>query len=73
MITTSQHRTTNTGRLNRGANKEGNKENRWDKLTNNQITRKEVSRQRQEHKTPQVLHITGQTCDSLAQIVKEWL
>jgi len=44
MITTNQHRTTNTGRLNMGANKEANEENRWDKIINNQITRNEEPR-----------------------------
>jgi len=65
MITTNQHRTTNTGRLNMGANKEANEENRWDKIINNQITRNEEPRQRQEHKTPHVLHYDSQLGDAL--------
>jgi len=46
--------TTNTGTLNRGANKE----NRWDKLTNHQIKGKE-SRQRQEHHMCYIWHVTA--------------
>ena len=47
--TTNQHKTTNTRRLNRGSNKEGNDHNRWGKLTNNWITRWEGLNDRHEH------------------------